>query len=107
MEVEARQALLMRCFNFIPQRLVAQFLHSHDSPEGLKDADETFLYADPDVLACCKVCLTFRSCSHIASAMFQGLACWACLSVWTRQAELWHMQVLAAAKAEVQAACLC
>eukprot|EP00878_Enallax_costatus_P044472 GHUV01053113.1.p1 GENE.GHUV01053113.1~~GHUV01053113.1.p1 ORF type:complete len:677 (+),score=186.62 GHUV01053113.1:167-2197(+) len=55
MDKGARKALLNTCFNFIPQRLLGQFLASHGSAGGLSSWNGDFLYADPDVLAKCKV----------------------------------------------------
>lgn len=55
MEKATRKALLATCFNFIPNKLVGQFLESHGSATGLTNVRGTFLYADPYVLAQCKV----------------------------------------------------
>jgi hypothetical protein len=55
MEKPTRKALLAGCFNFIPAKLVGQFLDSHGSASGLTNSRGTFLYADPDVLSLCKV----------------------------------------------------
>lgn len=64
MDKGARKALLNTCFNFIPQRLLGQFLASHGSKDGLSSWNGDFLYADPDVLAQCKVCMVRRSGVH-------------------------------------------
>jgi hypothetical protein len=55
MEKRTRKALLATCFNFIPAKLVGQFLDSHGSASGLTNSRGTFLYGDPDVLGMCKV----------------------------------------------------
>lgn len=55
MDKSTRRALLHTCFNFIPQRLLGQFLASHGSAEGLSSWSGNFLYADPEVLSRCKV----------------------------------------------------
>jgi hypothetical protein len=54
-EKPIRKALLATAFNFIPAKLVGQFLDSHGSASGLTNCRGSFLYADPDVLGMCKV----------------------------------------------------
>ncbi|WIA16477.1 hypothetical protein OEZ85_013159 [Tetradesmus obliquus] len=54
-EASTRKALLATAFNFIPAKLVGQFLDSHGSASGLSNSRGSFLYADPDVLGLCKV----------------------------------------------------
>ncbi|WIA36649.1 hypothetical protein OEZ86_007933 [Tetradesmus obliquus] len=54
-EAATRKALLATAFNFIPAKLVGQFLASHGSASGLSNSRGSFLYADPDVLGLCKV----------------------------------------------------
>lgn len=47
---KAAQRLMAECFRFIPVGVIQQFLGSLNTPDGLSATDNSFKYANPEVL---------------------------------------------------------